>query len=532
MPWSNLKDEFQIDDIGARLLANLAKGIYSHEAVLREYVQNAADAYEQLRASGTIPSQPRITITVEDGNSLSIHDTGVGMNKKGIREAKKIAVSPKANANLTGFRGIGIWAGFQACDRLEIFTTKKGDSSRYRLTIDFKDILANVDKDINIKQLLDNRFRLEEDSANSDEHYTQVTLQGIHSDYARLLDPQELRRIVAKNLPCRIAPTFKYGADIEKFVRVAEGYQEYPIMVGKDEVFKAFPDDVREPEFDTLKEGSVEIARVWWSSGTSALKTEGHQYRSFRLRVRNFAVGDVGIYDDEDGLQFGIVENRQLKNARRLQWFVGEIHITNDKIVPDTPRSQLELDTLSRSAISKIRGFYGHRIAEAGALAELNSDRNAVTEAQKLVAQDSLDAEGLKRAAELLVKLRAHEKVLTSKAPADFGKRKLRELLSDPDLKQARHATIKELTARLPHLPSDTADSQPTGPKDSTGKDASPATKATGGKESSSTAPPNLKMEQLLSDILALMADKLDDEDLVTEVSQELQSLFEKYELL
>jgi HSP90 family molecular chaperone len=123
MMWSKLSDEFKIDDIGARLLANLAKGIYSHEAVLREYVQNAADAYEQLGIGGDVSIQ----INVEGGNCLTIQDQGIGMDEKAIREAKKIAVSAKGKMpmSLTGFRGIGIWAGFQACDKLVIVTTKK-----------------------------------------------------------------------------------------------------------------------------------------------------------------------------------------------------------------------------------------------------------------------------------------------------------------------------------------------------------------------------------------------------------------------
>src|SRR4051812_33138578 len=104
MAWSKLKDEFKIDDIGGRLLANLAKGIYTHEAVLREYVQNAADAYQQLGAV----DNPTITITVEDGNTLTVHDMGIGMDEKAIREAKRIAVSSKTDMGLTGFRGIGI----------------------------------------------------------------------------------------------------------------------------------------------------------------------------------------------------------------------------------------------------------------------------------------------------------------------------------------------------------------------------------------------------------------------------------------
>ena len=37
MPWNQLADELVWDDVGGRLLANLTLGIYSHEAVLREY---------------------------------------------------------------------------------------------------------------------------------------------------------------------------------------------------------------------------------------------------------------------------------------------------------------------------------------------------------------------------------------------------------------------------------------------------------------------------------------------------------------
>ena len=47
--WQAIRDEFTIEDIGAPLLTNLAKGIYTPEAMLREYVQNAGDSYYDLR---------------------------------------------------------------------------------------------------------------------------------------------------------------------------------------------------------------------------------------------------------------------------------------------------------------------------------------------------------------------------------------------------------------------------------------------------------------------------------------------------
>ncbi len=37
MSWKQISDAFTIDEVGTRLLTNLVRGIYSHEAVLLEY---------------------------------------------------------------------------------------------------------------------------------------------------------------------------------------------------------------------------------------------------------------------------------------------------------------------------------------------------------------------------------------------------------------------------------------------------------------------------------------------------------------
>ena len=187
MPWTQLNDEFTIDDIGARLLANLARGMYTHENVLREYVQNACDSYQELDA---LPKHPTINVRVVNDSTISIQDNGIGMDKAGIKACKRIAVSPKSELDgiMTGFRGIGIWAGFQACDRLEIETTKEGDGNRYRLVIDFAEILEHVHEDINIKTLLDDRFRIEADGAPDTDHYTIVKLIGLQGEYQKNVD--------------------------------------------------------------------------------------------------------------------------------------------------------------------------------------------------------------------------------------------------------------------------------------------------------------------------------------------------------
>ena len=195
MPWTQLNDQFTIDDIGASLLANLARGMYTHENVLREYVQNACDSYQAL---DMLPEDPRINIRIVNDSTISIQDNGIGMDEAGIRACRKIAVSPKSELDgiMTGFRGIGIWAGFQACDRLEIETTKEGDGNRYRLAIDFAEILKHVHEHINIKELLDDRFRIEADEVRQTEHYTIVKLIGLQGDYRkpRLLIDELIKR--------------------------------------------------------------------------------------------------------------------------------------------------------------------------------------------------------------------------------------------------------------------------------------------------------------------------------------------------
>src|SRR5919106_2323459 len=99
MTWESVKDEFTIERIGARLLPNLARGIYNHEAVLREYVQNARDAYFDLwdfvhdldlgykhaDLSTNLENAP-IRIRIIDPTSISIQDNAIGMDEDEIRE--------------------------------------------------------------------------------------------------------------------------------------------------------------------------------------------------------------------------------------------------------------------------------------------------------------------------------------------------------------------------------------------------------------------------------------------------------------
>jgi hypothetical protein len=100
--WNNIPDQTAIEDIGAFLLADLAEGIYSHQAILREYVQNARDAYSDLEQEiGKVTSADRpISIQLEGKNTIAIHDSGIGMDLKRVLCSRWRILFPRRTAKL------------------------------------------------------------------------------------------------------------------------------------------------------------------------------------------------------------------------------------------------------------------------------------------------------------------------------------------------------------------------------------------------------------------------------------------------
>ena len=114
------------DDIGGELIAILSKGLYTNPLdCLREYAQNGVDA----RAT---------TITLKiTGNTVMVFDDGVGMGLAELLDAKKFGLSPKSIVQHVGFRGIGIYSGFDLCRRLVVTSKRAGSAAVFRLFFEF-----------------------------------------------------------------------------------------------------------------------------------------------------------------------------------------------------------------------------------------------------------------------------------------------------------------------------------------------------------------------------------------------------------
>jgi hypothetical protein len=555
--WVPLPDELDWDDVGGRLLANIARGMYSPQGVLREYVQNAVDAYKDLE---TLSDEHKIIITPTK-TSLSIQDFGVGMDDKGIRAAKKIAVSTKSDYDdRVGFRGIGIWAGLPACQRLIVDSTTAGKEYRYRLVFDFEAIMEHLDDNINIKDLVDPRYRIERHAAERDEHYTRVTLDGITDGYKQLLDVAELKRIASQVLPAAVDPGFQHHVALMKMLESWPSYFECHVFIvtptGQEETFRKFPEeDVELPEEKILlSDEGVELARAWFcrTKKTSLRYVTPPAVRGFPLRIKNFAVGDVNMFGAEQGYSYNIHDHQELKTTSRLAWFCGEVHVTNNKIKPNTPRDDLEREEAARLFIEKLRGFYKDRIVEAGAYSEFNPFRKALEDAEEIIAKATGAAKtkkpvNVEEVHGLLTKL--SEVANKAKGESDDQSKTLfKQLLRRPWFKNRSSKAVAALTKLVP--PSASAASNANkreteskgnsqgggnsgGSTDTQGKQAK--RDEHGGADGNGQPDParagvGLKAEDLISDIFSIVERNLgaDYEDL-QQIEQEIQEVVDSW---
>jgi hypothetical protein len=539
MSWQSVKDSFSIQDIGAPLLANLAKGIYTPEAVLREYVQNGGDSYLDLQEAqrGVLPlSEKVIDIYLQADKTLAIQDRGIGMNLQDIKNYKRIALSSKVGKDRAGFRGIGIWAAFDACDVLQVVTTKLGDPHRYRLTLKFADMRAHVSDNIDVEKLLASRFKIEVDDADRGEHYTQVRLQSVHDEFADLLNAEELARIVGQILPCRLDPSFKFSDKINDKLRTIDGYQEYTIKVDDTEVFRTFPSTLTEPVFELLKDkDNEEYAFAWYCTSPTQRSVAPTEQSNFRLRIHNIAIGSRGIYSQEEASHWGITTS--LKSSELLDWYAGEIHIVNPDVRPNTSRIELELDTKARKAISLVRDFYRSRITYRRAVSVVTNHIAQVESiSQQLAGGGTYSAVQAQRFVRDMKKFEQLSSGPSSSSEKDPEKRRLlkerRRILrareaQTPDVVKKRRDVISQLEQLAKQATRSKKGQASKAARSATGSPATSAASTAGATAA------DVDYEQLLTETLMAVQKHLDDqEDLAETLSEAIEEIFKRHGVL
>ncbi|SEB41938.1 molecular chaperone HtpG [Terriglobus roseus] len=156
------KQQFQTEV--SQLLQLIVHSLYSHpEIFLRELISNSSDALDKLRhlaltderlkaLVGSGIDAPRIDLTLdEDAKTLTLSDTGIGMNEEDLvahlgtiaRSGTKnflaqLSGDAKKDSNLIGQFGVGFYSVFMVSDKVEVLSRKAGEDKTWKWTSDGK----------------------------------------------------------------------------------------------------------------------------------------------------------------------------------------------------------------------------------------------------------------------------------------------------------------------------------------------------------------------------------------------------------
>ena len=145
----------------SQLLQLIIHSLYSNKEIfLRELISNSSDALDKIRYLNLtdkkykkIKYEPKVTISFDssDKKTITISDSGIGMNKKDLVESlgtiarsgtkkfiEQLTGDSKKDSNLIGQFGVGFYSCFMVADKVEVTTKKALEKTAYMWKSDGK----------------------------------------------------------------------------------------------------------------------------------------------------------------------------------------------------------------------------------------------------------------------------------------------------------------------------------------------------------------------------------------------------------
>ena len=350
--------------LGVHLLETITRGMYSEPMhCIREYVQNAYDSIRAARRAGVLAHDAgTIRISIDRiARRLQIRDEGTGLSPEaaavylldiGSSEKARSGAESRRNA---GFRGIGRMAGISYCGTLR-FRTSDGNGKVCTVEFDaaaINQLTQRGQEPATIVQAIETNSRIDDALAESDDHYLEVTLEGVDSD-SPFLDQVSLAEYLQQVAPVPHDPTiWSSGNKIESFAQDADSGASLETLSAficdaegnvQIDIRRPFQNSFRTKDGNGKRERNVRVTDVvalprsgpvdgWW--GWLAVHERRGAladvpFAGLRVRMHNIAVGDEHIV-------------RSLFKTQAVgMWCFGEIHVTHPEIVPNAQRDDFE----------------------------------------------------------------------------------------------------------------------------------------------------------------------------------------------
>lgn len=388
---------FSKEDIGGELLPILTRGLYRDTLDgLREYVQNSIDAQAK-----------HVQISI-DPDVVSIRDDGAGMDATEARKAIRLGISEKNPLVNVGFRGIGIYSGFNLCEELELFTKSDNDPQTYRLSFDFqrirRELLEEQERrsqgklpELYLERLLEEAVFMEPAADGIiDDHGTNVIMSGLLPEaYRRLNDWDQVVEYLQNVVPLPFSPNFKHGSLIgERFSQ--EDYRVVPLKLQIGDkvapLYRPYTDAVfslgepRPPEFFELKDPRQRFGFAWVCVNDARETIKDRTIRGLLIKKFGFSIGDRRYFEPYFG---------RTVYSRRI---TGEVIVQHPQLVPNAGRSDFENNAARQAFLQALPKFtravdvWANNIQEEGrsqeVLAEITTELSDVNQELPNVQRD------------------------------------------------------------------------------------------------------------------------------------------------
>ncbi len=340
--------------VGKDVLELLSSAMYIDPlSIYREYIQNAADAIDEARASGVLAAKSAGEVRIDidpDRRSIKIRDNGAGISvDQAPWRLLSIGASVKRGTAARGFRGVGRLAGLAYCRQLTFRTRAKSDNEILELSWDcqrLKTALREVTESDDLPSVMKRIVTLRRLPCKAfPAHFFEVEL----SDVIRmrkdvLLNAQLVGAYLSQVAPVPFADEFSWNAAINEHLGTSACMTNLKITFGNDAANLVRPhrnafavsdtvqDRFSEIELLSFEDLTGNVAAVGWVLHHSYLGSITTKTRigGLRLRIGNLQVGDNYVVEEV------------FPEARFNGWAVGEIHIVDRRIVPNARRDHFE----------------------------------------------------------------------------------------------------------------------------------------------------------------------------------------------
>lgn len=401
--------------IGKDLLELLSSAMYVEPiTIYREYIQNSIDSVDEARETGLLSENcglVKIEI-VPQSRTIRIKDNGVGIRKEDFEQRlTAFGSSLKRGSASRGFRGVGRLVALGYCQEL-IFRSKSANEKEYcEMRWDcrsIKQLLRSPDAKLTLQDIINRSVSVRYlDSKVTEDHFFEVELNGvIRHKSDELLNNAVIYDYLSEIAPVPYHPKFSFHEEIVSFLSKYTSLSDINIWISgiEEKVYRPYRDDIdiKGNNQDQLTDIETFLIPALDENISAAGWVANHQYkgtitnkgiRGIRVRSGNIQIGNNELLQELFG------------EPRFNSWSLGEIHIIDQRLVPNGRRDQFEQN-------SHFDNFINH----------LSPHLRKITNKCRTNSIIRNRCSSLKRS-ELLIK----EKILTMKQ--DFVSRKVNQIL-------------------------------------------------------------------------------------------------------